>query len=208
MRWWKRGIRLGGIGAIAALLMVGVSGAWVRLAASGHIHEVAGAPQAPVVIAFGTQLAPDRQRPLAVLRNRLDTTAALYAAGRAGWVLVSGDAGGESGDETAAMTRYLVGAGVPAERIVADGQGIDSHATCRRARDVFGIGRALLVTQDFHLPRAVALCRAAGIDAEGVKAGCGDCDRLRMVWNTGRDWLAAPKAAWEVVCDEVTDRAE
>ncbi|HZM84141.1 MAG TPA: ElyC/SanA/YdcF family protein [Candidatus Limnocylindrales bacterium] len=196
-----------GRGLVAAVFTVAAlvtgAGAWVRLAAAGHVFEAAAAPAAPVVIVFGAQLADGGQRPLAVLRNRLDTAAELFRAGLVSWLLVSGDGRGASGDEPAAMTRYLVAAGVAAEAIVADGSGLDSHATCRRARDVFGVRRALLVTQGFHLPRAVALCRAAGIDAEGVLAGCGDCDPARLVWNTGRDWLAAPKAAWDVLTDRV-----
>ena len=189
--------------ALAVVALVVGTGGWVRLAAAGHVHEASAAPQAPVAIVFGAQLADGGERPLPVLRHRLDTAAELFAAGRVSWMLVSGDGRGESGDEPTAMTRHLVRAGVPAEAIVADESGLDSHATCRRAHDVFGVRRALLVTQGFHLPRAVALCRAAGIDAEGVLAGCGDCDRVRLVWNTSRDWLAAPKAAWDVLSDRV-----
>jgi vancomycin permeability regulator SanA len=191
------------VAALAVAALVVGAGGWVRLVAAGHVHEASAAPQASVVIVFGAQLAEGGQRPMTVLRHRLDTAAALFAAGRVSWLLVSGDERGESGDEPAAMTRHLVEAGVPAEAIVADGSGLDSHATCRRAHDVFGVKRALLVTQGFHLPRAVALCRAAGIDAEGVLAGCDDCDRARLMWNTGRDWLAAPKAAWDVLTDRV-----
>jgi len=188
--------------AVLALgaLVIGTGG-WVRLASAGHVHEPTAAPQAPVAIVFGAQLADGGERPLPVLRNRLDTAGGLYGAKRVTWLLVSGDAGGASGDEPAAMTRYLMEGGMPREVIVADGSGLDTHTTCRRAHDVFGVRRALLVTQGFHLPRAVALCRAAGIDAEGVLAGCGDCDRARLVWNTSRDWLAAPKAAWDVATD-------
>jgi vancomycin permeability regulator SanA len=189
--------------ASAVVVLVGGTGAWVRVASAGHIHEASSAPAAPVAIVFGTQLAADGRRPLAVLRNRLDTAAGLFAAGRVSWLLVSGDGRGESGDEPAAMTRHLIEAGVPREAIVADGYGLDSHATCRRAHDLLGVRRALLVTQGYHLPRAVTLCRAAGIDADGVLAGCEGCDRLRAVWNTARDWFAAPKAAWDLLADDV-----
>lgn len=200
MRWVRRGTAATAI-TVAALVFA--TGGWVRFVAAGHVHEASAAPQASVAIVFGAQLAEGGQRPLAVLRHRLDTAAGLFAAGRVSWVLVSGDGRGQSGDEPAAMTRHLVQAGVPPEAIVADGSGLDSHATCRRAHDVFGVRQALLVTQGFHLPRAVTLCRAAGIDAEGVLAGCDDCDPARQVWNTGRDWLAAPKAAWDVLGDRL-----
>jgi vancomycin permeability regulator SanA len=195
MRWFRRATVAAVL--VAAALVAG-SGAWVRLASAGYLHEPPAAPRAPVAIVFGAQLDQD-ERPLPVLRNRLDTAGGLISAGRVQWLLVSGDAGGTSGDEPAAMTRHLMSGGLPRELIVADGLGLDSHATCRRAHDVYGVRRALLVTQGFHLPRAVALCRAAGIDAEGVLAECEDCDRVRLAWNTGRDWLAAPKAAWDVL---------
>ena len=201
MRWLKRAMVLAVLSVSATAALVIGTGGWVRLASAGHVHDRAAAPQAPVAIVFGAQLAEGGERPLPVLRNRLDTAGGLYGARMVSWLLVSGDAGGASGDEPAAMTRYLMEGGMPREVIVADGSGLDTHTTCRRAHDVFGVRRALLVTQGFHLPRAVALCRAAGIDAEGVLAGCGDCDRARLVWNTSRDWLAAPKAAWDVATD-------
>src|SRR5687767_889534 len=89
---------------MSALLVVVLGSAiWVRVVSAGHLHEPADAPRAPVVIVFGGKLAPDRVTPWTVLRNRLDTTDALVKAGKAEAVLVSGDAHGTSGDETAAM---------------------------------------------------------------------------------------------------------
>lgn len=194
MRWLKRGTI---VAVLLASVTVGASVTWIRLGSAGHLHEVSASPEAPTVIVFGAQLASDRSTPLTVLRNRLDTAAALLAAGRASTVLVSGDGSGTSGDEISAMTTYLLKAGVEAQDIVADPDGVDTYHTCLRARDEFGVRRALLVSQAFHVPRAVALCRSLGIDADGVYAGCADCLAWTMVWNTARDWLAAPKAVWE-----------
>jgi vancomycin permeability regulator SanA len=182
---------------LAASLVLLSGTIWVRCGARGHLHDAADAPVIPVVIVFGAKLRPGGSEPLNALRHRLDTAASLVARGRATVVLVSGDAGGASGDETAAMTRYLVGAGVEQRRIVADPFGLDSYDTCRRARDVYGVRSALLVSQRFHLPRAVALCRSMGVDAEGVEASCDDCLRSTVVKSTVRDWFAAPKAAMD-----------
>jgi vancomycin permeability regulator SanA len=66
------------------------------------------------------------------------------------------------------MLDYLVGAGVPRDRIVLDYAGFDTWDSCVRAKRIFGVDRAILVTQRFHLPRALTLCRSAGIDAWGV----------------------------------------
>ena len=106
-----------------------------------------------------------------ILRSRLDVAIALMEQGRARAVLVSGDARGTSGDEIDAMITYLVARGVNRERIVADPYGLDTYDTCVRASRTFGIRHALFVTQPFHLPRTVALARAAGVQADGVYAG-------------------------------------
>lgn len=68
----------------------------------------------------------------------------------------------------AAMRRYLTQAGVPGEAIVEDRRGVDSWASCERAADEFGLDRLLVVSQQFHLPRTVALCRSMGLDVIGV----------------------------------------
>jgi vancomycin permeability regulator SanA len=157
------------------------------------------APSAPVVVVFGAELAPGGQRPKPFLAGRLDVAAELFRAGKVRAVLVSGDAAGTSGDEVAVMTRYLVERGVPAGRIVADPHGLDTYDTCARAADVYGIRRALLVSQSFHLPRAVALCRHLGIDADGVDARCDTCRDATLRKNTARELGANVKAVWDAL---------
>jgi len=133
------------------------------------------------------------------LRGRLDATARLVRDGTVSVVLVSGDAHGRSGDEIAAMTEYLVEAGVDRHRIVADPYGLDTYDTCVRAARTFGIRRALVVTQPFHLPRTVALARRTGIDADGVRAGRAGGRTTTLVKNTVRELLSYPKAARDVL---------
>jgi vancomycin permeability regulator SanA len=179
--------------------LVMLPGAWTTLASAGRIHSVAEAPTAPVVIVFGAELAPGGTRPKLFLANRLDTTVELIRAGRATAVLASGDGHGATGDEIAVMTGYLVAAGVPARRIVGDPYGLDTYDTCRRAHDVYGVRRALLVSQSLHLPRAIALCRRLGIDAEGVEAGCRGCREVTVTLNRAREIPAGVKAAFDAV---------
>ncbi|MGC9669308.1 SanA/YdcF family protein [Planosporangium sp. 12N6] len=193
--------RLALLGLAAAVVLLAPSG-WLRLASVGHVHAGTGAVRAPVVIVFGAQLAPGGTQPMPFLRGRLDTAAGLVRSGRATAVLVSGDAHGGSGDEVTAMSRYLADHGVPERRIVADGYGLDSYDTCRRAHDVYGVRRALLVSQGFHLPRAVALCRAMGVDSDGVAAGCAGCQQVTIVYNTVRE----VPAAWKALYDRVSGR--
>lgn len=170
------------------VLVVGASVAWAYIASGGHRYTAADAPSAPVVIVLGARLHNDR--PMAFLAGRLDVTAQLVRDGKARVVLISGDAGGTSGNETAAMTTYLVERGVDASRIVADPYGLDTYDSCARAVQVYGVRRALLVSQSYHLPRAVMLCRSLGMDADGVDATCPDCRDSTLARNRGREWFA------------------
>ncbi len=187
--------------ALLALVLLGLAGptAWTYTVSAGHVYTVDNAPDAPVAIVFGAQLSPGSTRPKPFLAGRLTTAAELLRAGKVRALLVSGDANGSSGDEIAAMTRYLLELGVPAPRIVADRHGVDSYDTCRRAHEVYGVTRALLVSQRLHLPRAVTLCRARGIDADGVAARCDSCRNVTLAVNTGREVLAGFKAVYDVV---------
>jgi vancomycin permeability regulator SanA len=190
--------------AVAAIALLGVlavagASAWTRIESFGRIHTAGNAPSAPVVIVFGAQLAPGGTQPMPFLAGRLDVAAQLVAQGRAKVVVVSGDAAGRSGNEIKAMTGYLVARGVPAERIVPDPYGLDSYDTCARAKRVYGLDRALLVTQSYHLPRSVTLCRRLGVDAEGVKARCDGCRQRTLALNTAREFLATLKAVQDAI---------
>jgi vancomycin permeability regulator SanA len=182
---------------VAGLIVISAPWAWTVAAAAGHRHGAADAPAADVVLVLGTTVAPDGQ-PENRLAGRLTTAAGLVKAGKARVVLVSGDGGGESGDETAAMTSYLTGAlGVDPARVVADPSGLDTYDSCIRARDVFAVRKALVVTQGYHLSRAVALCRTLGIDTEGATARCDDCGAGLLAEKSVRDYFASVKAAWD-----------
>lgn len=187
--------------ALVGSVVVGVPLAWTRVSASGHIFDEAGVPGAPVVIVFGAELRPDASGPKPILAGRLDLTVRLVLSGKARAVLVSGDGRGSSGDEVSVMTDYLVAKGVDPRRIAIDPYGLDTFDTCRRARDVFGINRAILATQNFHLYRAVTLCRHVGIDAAGVPAGCDACSLGTLIRNRSRDALASVKAAVDAARD-------
>lgn len=193
----RRVIGAGLVVAGGLVLVTAGANAAMWAMSSGHRSDVAGAPGAPVVIVPGARVATDGT-PMAYLRGRLDVAIELVAAGKAGEILLSGDAGGTSGDEIASMTRYLLEHGIDPEIVKSDGEGLSTRETCERARSMYGVERAIIVSQYQHLPRAVALCRAAGIEADGVVAYC-DCRRSTEVRNNIREWLAAPKAVAEMV---------
>lgn len=181
--------------ALAVAIVLGSAG-WVAATAAGHMYDVRDAPDAPVVIVLGSQVRDGK--PMKFLAGRLDAAVQLVADGRARAVLVSGDANGRSGNEIAAMTEYLVAAGVDPERIVGDDYGLDTYDTCARAVQTYGVTKALVVSQGLHVSRAVALCRDAGIDVDGVDAEC-ECNRLAVARNYAREWLARPKAVLDLL---------
>ena len=90
------------------------------------------------------------------------------ATGKVQAILVSGDNMRHEYNEPEAMQRWLVEQGVPADKVVLDHAGFDTYDSCARAKRIFGVERATVVTQQFHLARAVTVCRHLGIDANGV----------------------------------------
>ncbi len=156
------------LAATAAVVALAAPTIWAYAASAGRIlSDPAEAPSEDLTMVMGAGVRADGV-PSRLLAGRLDVAAALYHLGRTRTLLVSGGTAPGGYDEPAAMRRYLESAGVPAEAIVEDPLGVDTWASCVRARDEFGLSRLLVVSQRFHLPRTVALCRSLGIDAVGV----------------------------------------
>lgn len=166
--WLKRGLLLGMVGAI---LVAGLTWNAVRLvfqASESRIVSVAHARPATAAIVLGCRV--NGETVSGCLEERLTTALELYTTGRAQRLLLSGDHGTRGYDEVNAMMDWLVAHGVPQAHIFLDHAGFDTHDTMVRARRVFAVSDALVVSQAFHLPRAVYLARAAGIAATGVAA--------------------------------------
>lgn len=179
---------------VALVLVVGGSYAWVRIDASAHQFTLANAPSADVALVLGAGLRADGT-PSEYLRYRLDDAAALFKAGKVKVLLVSGDNRTTEHDEPSAMRDYLVAQGVPVDKVVLDFAGQDTYDSCFRAKEIFGVTRLLVVTQQFHLSRAVFLCRQVGIDTDGV------ADPHPLVTSSPeiREVPAAVKAAWDAI---------
>lgn len=96
------------------------------------------------------------------------------------------------------MTDWLVAQGVPARHVVADHAGFDTYDSCQRARQIFGVDRAIVVTQGFHVPRAVFLCRQAGISTDGIASAA---DGGRPWMNQLREVPASVKAVANAIID-------
>ncbi|MFF2556847.1 vancomycin high temperature exclusion protein [Nocardia sp. NPDC058058] len=184
--------------AVTAAILVGAGSiAWIRLTTRNLQYDVATAPPADIAIVFGAQVYRTG-KPSPYLAARLDLGRRLLAAGKVKAILVSGDNGAASHHESEAMRAYLVERGVPAAKIALDGAGFTTYDSCVRAHDVFGVRSAIAVTQDFSVPRTLALCRAAGIDAVAVADTARTHDDVyRKCWL--RDQLAATKAVYSIL---------
>jgi SanA protein len=156
------------MGALALLGVLALSH-FVQARYEDRIVPLSGAPSAPVALVFGAGLAPGGV-PSPVLAQRLDTAMALWKAGRVQAVLVSGDNSDRFHDETRAMRRYLLERGLPEAAVQGDDSGLSTYDSCVRAFTVFEVRRALLVTQRFHLPRALFIANSVGMEAWGVAA--------------------------------------
>lgn len=166
-------------------------------ASSKTFSQVEAAPAGRVAIVFGAGLWRDG-RPTPVLRDRVATAASLYFAGKVEKLLMSGDNRFDTYNEPAAMRDYAVELGVPEDAIVLDYAGQRTYDTCYRARDIFGIRQAILVTQAFHLPRALYTCNKLGVRAIGVPADRRIYRNYSLfAWNL-REVPATLVALWEV----------
>jgi SanA protein len=179
---------------LTAALVAALAASWAIVGGDPCIIDVAEAPACPVAIVPGAGVWPSGPSP--VLEDRLATALELRRAGRVRKLLLSGDHGRRGYDEPGAMAAWLERRGVPPEDLFLDHAGFDTRDTLARARLVFGVERALVVSQEFHLPRALWLARELGIDAVGVRADRRVYD-LRS-WYLAREAGARLKAAVEV----------
>jgi SanA protein len=182
----------------ALVLLVAAANAIVVLGGSGS-DSVAGAPRAQAAIVLGAKVKPDG-RMSSMLADRVTIAVRLYKAGKVEKVLASGDHGTVGYDEVDAMKRALLAAGVAPRDVFTDHAGFDTWDTMVRARKVFQVRSALVVTQGFHLSRAVWLARQAGLDAHGVGADLHGYGKA-LLFSEAREVLARVKAVGQAATD-------
>ncbi len=138
---------------------------------------------ARVAIVFGAGLSRTGI-PSPVLRDRVTEAANLYFAGKVEKLLFSGDNRFLDYNEPGAMRNLALELGVPDQAIVLDYAGRRTYDTCYRARAIFGVTQAILVTQQFHLPRTLLLCNALGVTSAGVPSDLHAYGRMiYLSWN-------------------------
>lgn len=151
----------------AALFLLARAG--LELYARPLIFSPSQTPPARIAIVFGAGLTRAGQ-PTPVLRDRVETAAELYFSGKVQKLLMSGDNRFVYYNEPGAMRQYALELGVPDEAIVLDYAGRRTYDTCYRAGAIFGVKEAVLVSQRFHLARALFTCNQMGIHATGADA--------------------------------------
>lgn len=162
-----------------------------------RIYQTEDAPQKRLAIVFGAGLRRDGT-PTAILRDRVETAADLYFTGKVEKLLMSGDNRFLEYNEPESMRQYALSLGVPDEAIAMDYAGRRTYDTCYRAKEIFAVDDVLLVTQKFHLPRALFLCNALGLEATGVEANTRRFWSVSLlIWNV-RELLATTGAFLDV----------
>jgi SanA protein len=168
LRRWPRLSKVAIGGVVALVLLVVGANAYVLLSTEGEsTSAVADVPRAEVAIVPGALVQPNG-RMSGMLGDRVRQAARLWHAGKVEKILVSGDHGNWKYDEPDTMRKALVRRGVPPRDVFEDHAGFDTWQTMVRARSIFGVRHAVVVTQGFHMPRALFLAEQAGIDATGL----------------------------------------
>ena len=167
------------------------------LYAAPRTFTVDTVPAERIAIVFGAGLRKDGT-PTAILKDRVETAAQLYQQGKVNKLLMSGDNRFVEYNEPEAMRQYALDLGIPDKDIVLDYAGRRTYDTCYRAKAIFQVDSAILVTQNFHLPRALFLCNWFGVKSAGVEANNIYFRKIsRFVWNA-RELFATAQAALDV----------
>jgi SanA protein len=153
-------------------------------------------PKRPVAIVFGAGYWSSGALS-DVLRDRLDAAIELYRAGRVQKLLLSGDNRVEDYNEPAKMKEYALSQGLPKEDLILDYAGRRTYDTCYRARDIFMVPEAILVTQHYHLPRALTTCNGLGLDVIGYVADRTPYVHIRWYWT--REIPALWRTWWDLL---------
>jgi SanA protein len=184
------------IGIVAALVAI-LPQVVTRIYTLSRLYSVDQVPASPVAIVFGAGLRRDGT-PSPILRDRINTAVNLYSAGKVQKLLMSGDNRFIEYNEPGSMRDYAISQGIPVDDIVLDYAGRRTYDTCYRAKHIFKIESAILVTQEFHLPRAIYVCNSLGLPAVGVSADARQYRPLsRLYWGL-RETAATLVALWEV----------
>ncbi len=174
MMKWRRAAKK----AVTYLLVAGVSACAVLLAVNGYIiwkvkdriispREAVELENVDCIMVLGCGVRQDGS-PSGMLKDRLEEGIGLYKGGASDRLLMSGDHGRKDYDEVNLMKQYAVEAGIPSENIFMDHAGFSTYESMYRARDIFQVKKIVIVTQNYHMYRALFVARSMGMEAYGV----------------------------------------
>lgn len=170
-----------GVAAFPLLLRV-----WAGWHYGSRTYSVDNVPPQRVAIVFGARIYGDgRLSPM--LRDRVETAVQLYQAGKVDKLLLSGDNRFADYDEPGRMMEYALARGVPAADMQPDYAGRRTYDSCYRAQEIFAVDSAVLVTQNFHMPRALFTCDRLGLEVVGVTADLQPYSRRSLAWSELRE---------------------
>ncbi len=192
---WRQGLRLG---VILVVLLLGLNGYVLASTQGQNFDNINSLPHERVALVFGAGIRSDG-RLTRVLADRVEAAVELYQAGRVQKLLFSGDNSSSYYDEVSAMRRYALERGIPPEDITLDYAGFSTYESCYRAQAIFGVQQAILVTQRYHLPRALYTCQHLGVEAVGYGVDdWGVYPDIVMSRFVVRESLATLKALWQL----------
>ena len=177
---------------LGAALAFGISG-WMVLHERNAVLSAEDQPPGDLdaILVLGCGLDADGA-PKPMLHDRMTVAVELYEKGWADKLLLSGDNSGPDYNEVGAMETFALEHGVPNEALLLDNEGFNTDASIRRARDEFGVKRVVLVTQEYHLYRALYLAESYGLEAHGVSATLRTYGPKQIIWSA-REVLARDK---------------
>lgn len=185
------------IALIIGTLLLGIPRLITGIYSNSRIFSVSNAEPERAAIVFGAGLRRDGT-PTTILRDRVETAAALYKQGKVEKLLFSGDNSQLDYNEPGAMKEYALQMDIPEGDIILDYAGRRTYDTCYRAKEIFGLDHALLITQPYHLPRAVFTCNMLGLYGSGVYADNYPYRKISLgYWNL-RELPATLVALWEL----------
>ena len=181
------------LGLLVLIIPRFVTAAYAR----GKVFSVSNVPGRRIAIVFGAGLWRNGS-PTPVLADRVTAAANLYFTGKVEKLLMSGDNRLVDYNEPEAMRKLALSLGVPNDAIVLDYAGRRTYDTCYRAKAIFKVDQAILVTQAFHMPRAIYLCNRLGVDSLGVESDLRTYPKSSLLLWSARELFATVAAWWDV----------
>ena len=182
--------------SVVSIVLIILINSHVKQVGTKYILDINKVPEADTVLVLGAYVFPDGTTS-SMLTDRLTVGYELSQSGKAPKILVSGDHGQKDYDEVNAMKSFLKDKGVPGQDVFMDHAGFSTYESMYRARDIFQVESVIIVTQEYHLMRAVFVARSLGLEAYGVPSDRHDYGQamamyqLREVAARNKDFLWA-----------------